>query len=266
MKKTIIVILVLALLLLPIVGFIIGYDMVEGTDTVVGEVMYSNSNLFDVCSGGHNHYLFLRPMGVSGGEDWILFHIAKDTTDCETGFSDDITEMPELAIGVMVEIRYKKNELKTSGSTGYETLSIKRIDKDNIKNIKNPTFSLRWSNEQDKAPITSRQIKGTVIHVAKIDSPKNGYIFYVYYDLGATDRYWFDEESNIYDDIYPLIESGEIGYTVEIAYEETFVFYNRDIQKGHIIRLPIEWVPLIGTYREKTFIEKRRSLWKKQVF
>lgn len=234
MKKTLIVILVLIMLLLPIGYIAVQYDKIAGKETVIGEVMYVDYCPFILNSQHHKYYVFLKPLGVNGGEDWIHFVITSDTI-CESEYSADYDKMTELTVGNIVQISYQKNELCNGDDyTGYKTLSIKSVKEYDLENVKNPNFSLKLNSKETDSLIY--QNKCTVIHVSKVDSPQKGYIFYADSHSGFSfytlERYWFDETLECYDEVERMVNEGLVGKEVCITNEKQFVFYNRNIRKG----------------------------------
>ena len=179
MKKTSISVLILVLLLVPMLSL---YSCDVGAKTIIGEIMYVKVNPYGLedPENAQHYYLYVRPIEKSKKTEWILFDVDIDTK-MESVFSKNLENMPELAIGATVEIRFEMDMEKQGFSfIQYQANSIKLRVMDSAETIDNPNFDLVFDeNYLSNCSGSSRQKTGKLIHIAEVDTPESGYIFYV---------------------------------------------------------------------------------------
>ena len=232
-KKIVIALLVIALLL----GMAV-YIPTQTLHTVVGEVMYVSRNSY---TGGYNpkheeYYVYIKPIGKTENEDWIFFNVDYETK-MDSTFSSNIEDMPELAVGNKVEITFKRFE-GTNGTyyTSYKAKSIHIAPLSAIESVENPDFDLKFNKNylsNWNGQMADRE--GTVVHVAKVNAPEEGYIVYLDIDWFSLKRFWIDSNTIMDEDTLRKLETGETGYKVKIQGKDAYPFYNRDIVEGTAI-------------------------------
>ena len=243
MKKTNILVLILVLLLVPMLSL---YSCDVGAKTIIGEVMYVKVNPYelrdDVSINVLNYHLYLKPAGQSADAEWIDFNVDIDTT-MESDFCKNIEDMPELAIGATVEITFNAKPKRKPGSysASYHVKNIRTVNINDGEEINNPEFDLVYfNNHKTYFNGDFYSPEGLeVVHVAKADCPEGGYIVYI--DLHESENslecYWIGSDTVISSTVESLLPDGLVGKRVDVSYEETYPFYNRNIRLAHLIRL-----------------------------
>lgn len=238
MKKALSILLVFALFLLPIFS-LTSCDDSNKQLTVVGEVVYVKYNEANMNAGNQDYvvyYVYLKPLGNHTNDDLVLFSVYNQT-QMESSFSLNLDNIPELAVGSVVEIVYNTEAAESPVSLlihGYEAHSIKRTD--NVNNIKNPDFTPKLTEgyEFTKNASLGKQDYGTVVYVAEIKAPIEGYIIYLddtgYSNNEILTSYWVEKEAlkngSIFadDEVISLIETRAIGYQIEIFSLQLYPF------------------------------------------
>lgn len=207
---------------------------------IVGEVMYVSRNPYGLedPENAQHYYLYVRPIEKSKKTEWILFDVDFDTK-MESVFSKNLENMPELAIGATVEIRFEMDMEKQGFSfIQYQANSIKLRVMDSAETIDNPNFDLVFDeNYLSNCSGSSRQKTGKLIHIAEVDTPESGYIFYVDEGWSTLARYWFSSNLITDSEIIEIIENSATGCEVEVFGREAYPFYNRDIREGYSVKL-----------------------------
>ena len=232
MKKTSILVLILVLLLVPMLS-LYSCDESKYQRTVVGEVEF-------VCSGFDYHSVYVKPIDQENLGIWIPLKVS-EKTQTVSKFSIEPEEMPELAVGTVVEVKYSiKAPRKNEGLLSeYEAISVKMFDNSFVVENQYVPFKLTDGYEHSWIANTGTRDKGTVAYVAKLDAPISGYIIYL------TDRfvkdsmkmYWLDEEAlgrdggiSIPAELQEMIEAGQTGYEVAIYGLKSYPFENLDME------------------------------------
>ena len=239
MKKIILSVLILVLTLLPIVSL---YSCDDATylHTIVGEIAYVKSD--------ENHMVYIAPHAQAGITLWIPMMITPET-ETASEFNKEAGKMPELSIGNIVEIVYnakgtKANHILVGGS---QVISLKVKSSAEGLEMQDFDLKLRRGYEYSRLEEIGTRDYGTVVHIAKIEKPDNGYFIYVdnnkYDEYDALTVYWLDEDSMymesggvlIDDGTIALVESGATGFYAEINSFELYRFKNVGIQTIHSI-------------------------------
>lgn len=218
MKKRCALFLIAVLLLIPVLSFT-SCEKEDETFTFVGTIA-------NVQRLGNYHILYVSPIGEIEKLPWIMFKIGY-STEMDSEFSVDLSKMPELAIGNTVELVYKEyTKQSTYGSSTYvtyDTVSIKSIDLTSVTDEKLLESPLKLSeNYNFDTRLQTYWIKGRgkVLHIAKLDGERKGYLIYVVDFVGTFSPYmcfWVDDNAEIKDEMLARLESGETGYTIQIS-------------------------------------------------
>lgn len=238
MKKISVLLLALIMLILPIMS-LSSCTLRKQVHTVVGEVMYvTHTTMYVKKSDIKTHYAFIKPLGQSDNSEWIMFEIKKDKTELEGAFSPLIEEMPVLSVGNIVEISFVEIEKTVAAvDSGYNAISIKSVTADDIVADNNYKFELDFKDNYLKYGSNhSYSHKGKIIHVARVEYPKKGYIVYFENYAVTAEKYWFEDDT-LSDYLLAMFESGLVGYTAEVNYTREQPFYNRDIRRGLAISI-----------------------------
>lgn len=228
MKKvsSIILVLIFVILLVPILS-LYSCDESKYHHTVVGEVEF-------VCSWFDYHTVYVRPMDQEDHGIWIPLKVSGETHTVSE-FSIDLKEMPELAVGTVVEVKYsiKSPREKDALLSEYEAVSVKVFDNSFVVENQYVPFKLTDGYEYSWSANTGTRDKGTVAHIAKLDAPISGYIIYLK-DRFVNDSikmYWLDEEAlgrdggiSIPAELQEKIEAGQTGYEVAIYGLKSYPF------------------------------------------
>lgn len=216
MKKTSVLVLILVLLLVPMLS-LYSCNNNEGTATVIGEVAYVKDTADHPLSSNNYYYVYVIPYGEK--DSWVLFNISRETST-ESEFSLDITQMPELAIGNMVEIVYdtvpRKDELQ---KTSYHAVSIKKHEGSVDKSYSIPLV-LRENYDFKSNDGGVFEDYGKVVHITRVNQPIGGYLIYLEesdesaYTLGC---FWVEDGKTIVTpEIMEKIKAGEVGYYIYV--------------------------------------------------
>jgi hypothetical protein len=235
--------------------------------TTVGEIVRVKSAWSDY-EPWAGWCIYVRPVGSGNNQELLLFTVNAET-DTESPFSMNLEDMPELAVGEIVEIAHTYKMLTASDRhpddnrsvyvRGYQTYSIKRA---------NGTFNERqrilrladvdWGRIRDSRPLGELV---TVDHVSKISYPANGYIVYAHGYRGAgavLQCYWVGLGASVSREMREALESGETGYKIIVAAHYQYMFENLEAKicdymelesKGDTSRLPEQYTELHDNYR-----------------
>lgn len=226
MKKINSIVLALVLLILSIMS-LCSCEKKE-LITTVGVVEYVKSR--------ENHYVYLRPFEQGDNGVWIPIIVNKKTETTST-FNTDLKNMPELAIGSVVEVVYNVAAPKDLPSFGYEAVSMHSVDKPEMSGKQKSPLHLAEGYSHPDGEIGPVDF-GTVVHVSKIETPINGYLIYLedakYDDGQRLTMYFLDGEvierdSSITfksEEIKGLIESFETGYKIAVFGMKQYPFEN----------------------------------------
>lgn len=232
MKKANVLTLIFVLLIMPVLS-LSSCDNERYYRSVVGEVAYVKT--FE------HHCVYIRPLDQGQDGIWIPVKVS-EKTDSVSEYNDNAANMPELAIGSIVEVVYSVKTPRGSNMLSeYEAISIKSFD--NSRTIENQDLPFTPAKNYEyswDAPNGTRDI-GTVVHVAKINAPLCGYILYVDGGAGTYQNvraYWLDEGALERDggisitspELLSMIKSGQTGYDVAIFGLESYPFDSFNMQ------------------------------------
>ena len=234
MKKVSSIILVMVLLILPILSF--SSCEKEELMTIVGEIKYVKTL--------NEHCLYIKPIDQSDDGVWVPIIVSKET-QTKSSFSKNLSDMPELAVGTIVEVVYNASLPKADSAYihKFNAKSLKIVDDAYTVEKQSLPFKLTDGYEYKMHKTVGRRDFGTVLHVAKITEPANGYIIYLEDNRmdnnQALTMYWLDgnalyrtdsERISITDELRDRITSGKTGYVIAICGLEHYPFDSIDIQ------------------------------------
>ena len=239
MKKISLLVLIFVLAVIPVIS-LYSCDETRHLHTIAGEIVYIKSN--------DHHAVYIAPYGGEDSNLWIPMMITPET-ETASEFNKDAGKMPELSIGNIVEIVYnakgtKANHILVGGS---QVISLKVKSSAEGLEMQDFDLKLRRGYEYSRLEEIGTRDYGTVVHIAKIEKPDNGYFIYVdnnkYDEYDALTVYWLDEDSMymesggvlIDDGTIALVESGATGFYAEINSFELYRFKNVGIQTIHSI-------------------------------
>ena len=240
--------------------------------TTVGEVVYVTTCWVGV-EGWEGYRVYIRPLGKGNNEELILFNI-NSATVTESPFTMDIEKMPELAVGAKVElthtykmIRYNERDPDDDRSTyirGYETYAIRRTEENFTKEQSLLKREDGYWFVKDFGYSDGEVL--TVLYVAKVKSPMQGYIVYCIDESQKNmhiQAFWIDLGTSMSKKMEKKLESRETGYKVVLSrYMHDYAFDNLDAQVCKYIstldevdrtKLPEEMVKFGENYRIYTF-------------
>ena len=207
------------------------------TDTIVGEIVHvkeGTTTNWLTQEIKHNIYLHVRPIGQDNG---LLFPFTRVMSESE--YSENVIDMPEFAVGSIVEIEYRIANVKNL--SGKEIISIRiteaSLDMDYSMNlVKNEKYSLLRKN-------SGIVTVGMVHSVARLEE-HGGYLVYTIVTLGGKGKlkaFWIDDEivSSVNDDIRDALISGCFDGEVIINLpddEQVDVFTNYECTVAYGIR------------------------------
>lgn len=187
-------------------------------DTIVGEIIFTKTDSLYEHTDLNHHYLYVKLCGAKN-DVLFLFDLTSDAT-AESRFSANIDEMPELAIGNVVEINYyKRIDANRNGVLGYKIKSIRTTAPDPDRRY---DIDLTVRSDYDFGSITQGIgiDCGTVLHVARIEAPISGYLVYLDGVEVLPDKlnlYWLpDDECHIPMEILKKLDQKETGYKIHI--------------------------------------------------
>lgn len=234
MKKNIALIICCVLTILPILSLVSCEN--EELMTIVGEIKYVKTR--------NEHCLYIKPIDQSDDGIWVPIVVSKET-QTKSSFSTNLSDMPELAVGTIVEVIYNAGLPKADDAyiQKFFAKSLKPVDNAHTVEKQSLPFKLIDGYEYTILKAVGRRDFGTIIHVAKIVEPAKGYIIYLE-DNGknnhtALTMYWLDEDAmnnddssgiSINDDLKEKIIAGETGYVIAIAGLKHYPFEKIDIQ------------------------------------
>ena len=228
MKKAGLLVLIFVLAILPNIS-LYSCDETRNFHTIYGEIVYVKTQRY--------HAVYIAPVGQEDSGIWIPMMITPETQTASV-FDTDVSKMPELSVGNFVEIVYdttgtKSNHILVGGS---RVVSLTVVSPDNIYKNEELDLKLKRNYEYTRLAGIGVYDHGTVIHVAKIEEPDNGYFVYVernrYDEYKRLTVYWLDEDS-IYmekggvfidDRTLELIKSGEVFYAEINTLDEIYRF------------------------------------------
>lgn len=207
-KSTVILLFFLAFLLLFVLFKLIDYirdDIYKNEiETIVGEIWYVDER----SPKDHWYDIYLKLPNDMGNENLIKFSITNATsTEFEMGAS--LSEIPELNIGSIVEISYKKEYSKI----GFYYAESLKTSSDSPRISFNPMLEI---NNEYREGLAGVFVDGKVIYIAKTVSPVKGYVVYLSFDSYPIEEYFIDEATMIPDDLRAKIENCEIGYNIKV--------------------------------------------------
>ena len=221
MKKVSSIILVMVLLILPIMSF--SSCEKEEIITTVGTIEY-------VKSKNDSRYIYIRPLEQSENALWIPIRVSASIGE-ESGGA-------ELSVGSVVKVVYNITKDENMPMFAYNAVSIGSADVA-LEN-KSPLRLTKGYNYANIANEGTRDF-GEIVHVAKIDSPINGYLIYLdntrVHNDGLT-VYFIDGgaiEHNA-NAVFPnteirgRIESFETGYKIAVYGLDQYPFSNLTVQ------------------------------------
>lgn len=241
MKKISLLVLIFVLSVIPVIS-LYSCDETSHLHTIAGEIVYIKSN--------DHHAVYIAPYGGEDSNLWIPMMITPET-ETPSEFNKDPNKMPELSIGNIVEIVYnakgtKANHILVGGS---QVISLKVKSSAEGLEMQDFDLKLRRGYEYSRLEEIGTRDYGTVVHIAKIEKPDNGYFIYVdnnkYDEYDQLTVYWLDEDSMymptggalIDDKTIALIESGETGFYAEITGFELYRFKDVGIQTIHVFAM-----------------------------
>ena len=234
MKKVSSIILVMVLLILPIMSF--SSCEKEELMTIVGEIKYVKT-----CN---EHCLYIKPIDQSDDGIWIPIIVSRET-QTKSSFSTNLSDMPELAVGTIVEVIYNASLPKANDAYvhKFNAKSLKVVDDAYTAEKQSLPFKLTNGYEYTMHKTVGKRDFGMVLHVARITEPANGYIIYLEDNRMDNNQvltmYWLDEDAlyrtdseriSITDELRDRITSGETGYVIAICGLEHYPFDSIDIQ------------------------------------
>ena len=200
------------------------------SETVVAEVVSVNHWLsYSTDIRDHKYNIYVVPLGAEHRvlETFTLIH----TSEAESGFSMDISEMPELEVGSIVEIEYRIGKIKWKRLAGQEILKIKKIDPP--ESVDNPEFPLIYNEDfVIDRPVVGVFTMGDMLYSERIEE-YGGYLFYLEHGSGVSAYWIYDEDLEKLDELpRTTIETGEAGIEVHPFYsskQEGTPFVGRNI-------------------------------------
>lgn len=225
MKKRCALFLIAVLLLLPVLSLSSCEEKAK-TGTFVGTIAYAK--YYDASNGDPEYAvckIFVSSLKKEDSEIWMPFRVHSLTT-VGSGFTATPSTMPELAIGNTVEVVYKY--YTSSPVMEFTAVSLKSIDPENATATDLP-ITPNKKYDIDKKENVGNYIKGTVIHVVKLDPDKDEYLLYLDDTDFASSLYLIflvDARTKYLDggEVLELLRSGEIGYRVDVLPTEPFPY------------------------------------------
>lgn len=215
----------LALSFVLLLGIILSLNSCETfktTATLIGEIKHVRCHGVTADPELQEYYIYVQPYGREDNAHWEYFTVSCKT-DTESEYSPNLSEMPELAVGNVVEIEYYKNRGKNSiEKNRYGVAAINSIDNtENIEAQDNIELKLNKKFSYTKPDGGIWEVKGTVLYVAKVEAPLSGY--FVYFDgttpfVSSFQCYWVGinaETGATPNEVFERLEAGEVGYTIE---------------------------------------------------
>lgn len=212
----------------------------EDEVSMVGEIYSVSDAWWDVAEDGNYdprncYYIKVRPVGWGNNQELLNFTVNCDT-EMESEFGPDLSRIPELKVGAIVEIThtYKMfgygdwhpDDLRNYYVYGYEAFSI-RLYEGEYKGYQVVLQKNRAFSPLSIAPswITSYNVASdnVVSYVAKVNYPLRGYIVYI---EGDRFPYWLGEGLIIDPATKRALDSGAVGYSVKIADGHNHPFNN----------------------------------------
>lgn len=199
------------------------------------------------------------PEGNSDNAPWFPFFVSKETK-MASGYSKDLTKMPELAEGNIVKITYYTTPTKDPISHNYripdknyrvtEIESVTPTKNDilyqalPLKLNENYCPETKEARENTKACWDEHRV--TVAHIAKITCPISGYLIYVENsDIDPFSKYvcyWLDENcASVDETLLEKIKAGETGIEISpciMVGDEYHPFKNLDVYYIWVLSTP----------------------------
>lgn len=227
-KKRIIFIVSLILLLILGAIFLAVELFRPKTATTVGEIVYITQfgqEYGEELNDGDSlfvFYVYIKPLGKTENDDWILFTVDKDT-ETESQKNSDISKMPELSVGTVVEIVHNADIEKPGKKSaalvyGYFAESIKAY-KGDTASLEGQEIPLKLNKKYSFDNVDEKLFEvygGEIVGIVKVKAPISGYIIYVHHDTGFTPqyilgKYWVDDKTIMDDELRAMIKSGVTG-------------------------------------------------------
>lgn len=232
MKKLLSLFTALVLLIISMLG-LVSCNNTEKM-TVVGEISYIKSL--------NSHCVYIRPLEQGSNGVWIPVEITENTST-PSDFSNVASDMPELAIGTIVEVVYNVSEEKNESakSSAYKAISLKVVSDADMHSKQDSPLKLSKGYEYTTDANDGNRDFGTVVHVAKLEAPISGYLIYLDNNRTSDNQtltiYWVDEKllkedglHHIGDEVKALIESGATGYEIAVLGLSLYPFEKMNIQ------------------------------------
>ena len=248
-QRTKIIAIILAIALIIAIAFISIEIFRTRSTTTVGEVVYVNYFFSDESEPFEDRVfaydVYIKPLGNAENQDWIHLLIDENTIT-QSKKNTDISQMPELAIGAIVEvvrnaeINKPKNNSSAPLFSAFYAESIKlvenysdEIDSTAVSLVKNKKYE---PNLIEGAPMTD----GTLVGVIPVNQPIQGYIVYVRTDeTNKLQKFWIDESTRLDFDneIKSTIEAGITGVRVSVTPTTATPFSgaNKHVYSLHLI-------------------------------
>lgn len=176
-------------------------------------------SLVGVITAVETGHLYIKPVNDNGSSHLLKINISSDTSYASASqdpMQDSLADIPELHIRATVEIDYTYNP------------SAFEITANSIRTVDDNTPTFNWIPLTENKlhlfnyPALSAKKSGMVFHVAKITSPKLGYIVYILQKnegglFNTFESYWVDiDNKSLTDELKTLFEENQIGYTIKI--------------------------------------------------
>lgn len=191
--------------------------------TTIGKVVYVFTYYHNECDSFEDrafiYYLYIKPLGNAENQDWILLTVTNET-NTESEKNTDVSKMPELKIGAIVEVVRnvdidKPNCQQSFYLCGFFAESIKVVDNYN-DNMESEAVPLVANPKYEYGLDLLSDIKsGTLIGIIPINAPIKGYIIYIDPDgEELVKKLWVDENTLLYGDMESIIKAGTTGIKV----------------------------------------------------
>ena len=220
MKKIILITLVLIIMCITplIIYYFSSLTKIEHK-TIIGEVVSTHNN---------NYVVYIKPIGDEGTKHLLEIKLI-DSTTFESGVTlNSLGEIPELAVGTIIEVTYNVQERKNASQ---------KITANNIK-ISSQSTSKKWPELTANKDYSwnpekfDGRTQGEVAYVVKLTEPIEGYIIYVKHSGDARwDKCFVEKNNKFLDDVLiNLLEQRTTAYSINIKNLSVYPFENSDIQ------------------------------------
>ncbi len=214
MKKSSLIyfIVILALLIIYLAALVVScfcnQNLPSKQGVIVGEVV-----------GVHKDYVvYIKPAGNTGTKNLLEFEFSNNVAFDSGPVGDSLSEMPELAVGSVIEINYTFTPYSRDYHLGRAIIDSIKVAESSSGVEEWPKLILNENFDWDR-PSDGMRMKGTVMYVATLDEPIEGYIVYVKNDSVSRWGKYFIKADNIFltDEFRELLDSKSIGYTIDIT-------------------------------------------------